>query len=71
MLFRSSANVQSVATAAEELSASVKEISSQVQRTNLLAQQSAERAASADRLAEKVKTASGRAAIGSQNSSTA
>ncbi|MET0155720.1 MAG: methyl-accepting chemotaxis protein [Rickettsiales bacterium] len=53
-------NVQSVAAATEELSSSVTEISSQLQKTNMLVQQSSQKAINADALAEELKNASSR-----------
>ena len=54
------ANVQSVAAAAEELSASVKEISHQFQKTTSLVAQSGERTANADSLANALTQSSDR-----------
>ncbi len=48
------ANVQTVASAAEELSASVREISSQLQKTNHLVADSREKAGNADTLANEL-----------------
>lgn len=53
-----SANVQTVASAAEELSASVREISGQLQKTTSLVSQSSEKAQNADNLANALTTAS-------------
>jgi methyl-accepting chemotaxis protein len=55
-----SANVQTVAAATEELSASVKEISAQLQKTNMLVQQSSEKAINADSLADQLNVSSGK-----------
>ena len=54
---QTTSNVQSVASAAEEMSASVKEISSQVQRTNQLANDSKEKTVAADEKAVVLGTA--------------
>ncbi len=53
-----SANVQTVASAAEELSASVREISGQLQKTTSLVNQSSEKAQNADNLANALTAAS-------------
>lgn len=55
-----STNVESVANASGELYNSIREISSQVQKANMLVQQSSEKTNNADKLAEELKQASSR-----------
>ncbi len=55
---QTSNNVQSVASAAEQMSASVNEISFQIQKTNNLVRESVEKAESADALAANLQGAS-------------
>ncbi len=59
---QTSMNVQTVASASEELSASVREISSQLQKTSNLVNLSKEKAESADSLAKALTTASDKVA---------
>ena len=53
-------NVQSVASAAEEMTASVQEISSQLQNSNVMVQDSVQKAVSADSQANELNVATGK-----------